>query len=398
MDRTILHCDLNAFYASVECLIKPELNNVPMAVCGSVENRHGIILAKNELAKKKGIITAETVWEAKRKCPDLVLVEPHFNLYNKYSKLVNEIYNRFTDMIEPFGIDESWLDVTGSIHLFGNGEKIANKIRETVKKELGLTISVGVSFNKIFAKLGSDYKKPDATTIISKDNYKDIVYPLPVSNLLYAGKKITIALSNLGIKTIGDLANADKGHLIKRLGKFGAMLHDYANGIDNSPIIYNEEHIFKSMGNGLTFKRNLLGISDIIKGVSILSDKVASRLRKSNYKCNGIQVTIRDPYFKTITRQKKLNTSTNISSDIMSISINIIKEVWDLDKPIRMITITAINLESSNNYEQLNIFESDNKRERNEKIERTIDNIRKKYGYKSITKGTNINIEDIIDY
>jgi DNA polymerase-4 len=243
-----------------------------------------------------------------------------------------------------------------------------------------------------------DYKKPDATTVISRDNYKDIVYSLPVSSLLYAGKSVTNSLARLGIKTIGDLANSNKNIIVDNLGKFGAMVYDYANGLDDSPVNYNEEHVYKSMGNGITFKRDLVGINDINKGITILSDKVASRLRKGSYKCNGIQVTIRDPYFKTITRQKKLNNSTNISSDIIDTSIKIIKEVWDLNKPIRMLTITAINLESSNNYEQLNIFDDTNKKNRNEKIEKTIDDIRNKYGYNAISSGASIDVKDIIDY
>ena len=180
MNRAILHCDLNGFYASVECLLKPELKNIPMAVSGNVENRHGIILAKNELAKGYGIKTAETVWQAKKKCPEIILVPPNHELYSKYSKIVRKIYDRFTDRVEPFGIDEAWLDVTGSLNLLGSGKEIADRIRETIKSEVGLTASVGVSFNKIIAKLGSDYKKPDATTVISRENYKEIVYPLPV--------------------------------------------------------------------------------------------------------------------------------------------------------------------------------------------------------------------------
>ncbi|MEG2852280.1 MAG: DNA polymerase IV, partial [Hydrogenoanaerobacterium sp.] len=184
-ERTILHCDLNGFFASVECLLRPELRTVPMAVCGDPTMRHGIILAKNELAKKYNITTAETIWQAQRKCPQLVLVQPHHDEYYKYSCLVNEIYRRYTDLVEPFGIDESWLDITGTIHLFGDGKTVADKLREVVEHELGLTISVGVSFNKIYAKLGSDYKKPNATTVISQQNYKEIVYPLPVNSLLY---------------------------------------------------------------------------------------------------------------------------------------------------------------------------------------------------------------------
>jgi DNA polymerase-4 len=254
MDRTILHCDLNGFYASVECLSRPELKDVPMAVSGNPENRHGIILAKNELAKKFGIITAETVWQAKKKCPGLVLVPPHHDKYYEYSKRVNELYGKFTDMVEPFGIDESWLDVTGSLHLFGSGKDIADKIRENIKSQLELTVSVGVSFNKIFAKLGSDYKKPDATTVISRENYKDIIFPLPVSDLLYVGKAATEALAKYGITTIGQLANYNKQVISANLGKMGEMIHDYANGIDDGPVSFaHDEQAAKSVGNGMTY-------------------------------------------------------------------------------------------------------------------------------------------------
>ena len=223
-DRVILHCDCNAFYASVECLLHPAYRDVPMAVCGDPENRHGIILAKNERAKRFGVQTAETIWQARRKCPDLVLAPPHRDQYAIYSKRVNAIYQRYTDLVEPFGIDESWLDVTGSQRLFGSGPEIADRLRAEVQRETGLTISVGVSFNKIFAKLGSDYKKPDATTVISRENYRDIVYPLSVSALLYVGKSARETLQNMRIRTIGDLAHADRKALVASLGKIGGEL------------------------------------------------------------------------------------------------------------------------------------------------------------------------------
>jgi DNA polymerase-4 len=390
MDRTILHCDLNGFYASVECLYWPDLKDVPMAVSGNVQNRRGIILAKNEPAKGYGIITAETVWQAKRKCPGLVLVPPHHERYSKYSKIVNKIYERFTDMVEPFGIDESWLDVTGSLHLFGSGRELADLIRETVKKETGLTISVGVSWNKVFSKLGSDYKKPDATTIISKDNYKDIVYPLPVSRLLYAGKAAAEALSKLGITSIGQLAVYDKKVITGLLGKAGAMLHDYANGIDESPVRFaDEEREAKSIGSGMTFKRDLVGIEDINAGVLALSDTVASRMRKNGLKCCTVQVQIRDPQFKTISRQKKLFKATCLCRDIGSAAIEIIKSCWSMDAPIRMLTITGLNLITDADSGQLSFFEEENGKQ--EKIERALDGIRCKYGKGAISLGASIN-------
>lgn len=396
MDRTILHCDLNNFYASVECLYQPELKKVPMVVSGNVDNRHGIILAKNEIAKGFGIVTAETVWQAKKKCPDLVQVPPHHDRYAKYSKIARLLFDRFTDMVEPFGIDEAWLDVTGSLNLFGNGKEIADNIREMVKKEIGLTISVGVSFNKIFAKLGSDYKKPDVTTVISRDNYKDIVYPLAVSSLLYVGKAATASLSKLGIATIGQLANYDKKVISNKLGKMGLVIHDYANGLDDSCVQFtHEQSAAKSVGKGLTFKRNLVGIDDIKKGLMPLADSVATRLRHSELKCSTVQVTIRDPRFKTITRQKKLDVPTHLLAEIVGAAIEILKSSWNMNNPIRMLTITGTNLVSANVSGQISFLDSDEseKREKWEKVEQTMDNIRSKYGQEAISVGTTINNE-----
>lgn len=236
-DRVILHCDLNCFFASVELLDKPALWEVPVAVCGDPASRHGIILAKNEPAKKRGVQTAETVWQAKKKCPVLVLLPPHHELYKEYSKKVNAIYERFTDLVEPFGIDESWLDVTGSLHLFGGDAKaLADRIRETVKAETGLTVSVGVSFNKVFAKLGSDLKKPDATTVIDRDHWRDIVWPLPLGDMLFAGKAAQRTLGQYGIETIGQLAAQPEALPEQLLGKMGHQLWRYANGLDDSAV------------------------------------------------------------------------------------------------------------------------------------------------------------------
>ncbi len=289
-DRVILHCDMNSFYASVELLSEPELKDRPVAVCGDPEGRHGIILAKNEAAKKYGIVTAETVWQARKKCPGLTLLKAHHDKYHDYSVKINEIYKRFTDMVEPFSIDESWLDVTGSTELFGTGEKIARRIKDTVKSELGLTLSVGVSFNKIFAKMGSDYKKPDAITVIDRNNFRDILWPMPVREMFFVGNATAGKLKDIGIKTIGDLANSDVFMLEKLLGKSGRMLHGYAMGEDSSPVAGSEERRkIKSVGNGITFRRDLKGKDDILIGITALSDTVAGRLRKYGLKCCGIR-------------------------------------------------------------------------------------------------------------
>ena len=235
-NRVILHCDMNGFFASVELLDYPELRDKPMAVCGDPESRHGIILAKNEIAKRYGIVTAETLWQARKKCPDLQTVPPHHKKYQHYSRLINEIYLQYTDMVEPFSVDESWLDVTASQKLFGNGKQIADKIRNQVKKELGLTLSAGVSFNKIFAKMGSDYKKPDATTVITQENYKNILWPLDIRDLFFVGKATADKLQGIGIHTIGQLAESDRHTVTALLGKQGSIIHDYANGLDQTPV------------------------------------------------------------------------------------------------------------------------------------------------------------------
>ena len=389
MDRVILHCDMNGFFASVELLSHPELKNVPMAVCGNPENRHGIILAKNELAKKAGVVTAQTLWQARKKCPNLQVVPPHHDKYKHYSRLINEIYGRFTDMVEPFSIDESWLDVTASRRLFGDGRYIADIIRKTVREELGLTLSAGVSFNKIFAKMGSEYKKPDATTVISRDNYKQILWPMPVSEMFFVGGATAQKLNKAGIMTIGQLAQTEKALLESMLGKHGSQLYDYANGLDNSPVCRQcEKQKIKSVGNGITFKRNLTGTEDIRTAAMSLADTVAARLRHYEMKARGIKVDIKDADLKTISRQKQLDTPTNLAYEISEAAVEIILSSWNLRKPIRMLTITGINLCDEDTEEQISLFGADTvSREKTENLERAMDSIRARYGQSSITFG-----------
>ncbi len=399
MDRTILHCDMNGFYASVELLELPELKGKPVAVCGNPELRHGIILAKSEEAKAFGVVTAETVWQAKRKCPGLILVRPHHDKYKAYSKKINLIYERFTDMVEPFSIDESWLDVTGSRRLFGSGREIADRIRAAVREEFGLTLSVGVSFNKIFAKMGSEYKKPDATTEITRGNYKEILWPLPLRELFFVGGATAEKLEKAGMKTIGDLALYNRSLLCSMLGKHGGAIHDYANGIDDSPVSLSyERQKIKSVGNGMTFRRDLVGADDISTAVLALSDTVAGRLRKYEMKCQGVKVDIKDPFFKTISRQKQLELPTNLADEIGAAALELIRKSWNLKAPIRLITITGINLAEEGEAEQLSLFTAGRgNREKSEKIERTMDGIRRKYGESAITFGRIINNDIGID-
>ena len=374
---------MNGFFASVELLDRPDLRDKPMAVAGDPNSRHGIILAKNELAKKYGVTTAETVWQAKKKCPGLQLVPSHHEKYKAYSIEINKIYLRYTDLVEPFSIDESWLDVTRSQKLLGDGKTIADSIRETVKKELGLTLSAGVSYNKIFAKMGSEYKKPDATTVITRDNYKQIIWPQDIGDMFFVGKATAQKLKSVGIMTIGDMAITPRTTLISLLGKQGGVLYDYVNGLDTSPVNhYSHREPVKSVGNGITFRRNLEGIEDIKTALNALSDTVATRLRNYALKAGGVKVDIKDPSFTTISRQKKLDYHTNSTLDIYHEALNILTSCWNIDKPIRLITVTAINLEDEGISSQLCMF-----KDSDDRLDNAMDSIRDRFGRESISFG-----------
>ena len=391
-DRVILHCDLNCFFASVELLSHPEIQDLPVAVCGDPDSRHGIILAKNEPAKKLGVQTAETIWQAKKKAPGLILLPPHHSLYREYSKKINAVYGQYTDLVEPFGIDESWLDITGSMHLFGGDPKsIADGIRNRIREEFGLTLSVGVSFNKIFAKLGSDYKKPDATTVIPRETWQDIVWPLPVGDLLFVGHSAQKILGQYGIKTIGQLAACKRETLETLMGKLGGQLYDYANGLDRSPVRpQHQQEQVKSVGNGTTFPQNLTKWEEVRTGLSVLSDSVAMRLRKHGLYCGGVSVTIRYADFKQFSRQKRLSSPTHLMRDIYEAAAELTQSAWHAPDPIRALTVTALYLTGSDaSYEQLDLLgeKVQIKNEKQEKLESAMDAIRGKYGKGSIFLG-----------
>ena len=393
MERVILHCDQNCFFASVELLSHPDLRDVPMAVCGDPASRHGIILAKNEPAKRFGIQTAETVWQARRKCPSLVLLPPHHKLYREYSVRVNELYGQYTDLVEPFGIDESWLDITGSMHLFGGDPvAIADELRRRVREELGLSISVGVSFNKIFAKLGSDYKKPDATTLISPENWQEIVWSLPVGALLVVGRSAQRTLAQYGVETIGQLAACRPEMIEQLLGKLGRQLHEYANGLDRSPVRPQaEREPVKSVGNGTTFPHDLTRWEEVRAGLAALSDSVAMRLRRQGLYCSGVQVTIKDSSFCSISRQKRLESPTRLMKDIQRAAMELTRSAWRAPTPIRMLTVTALHItESAESFEQLDLLGAGRavSDARQEKLESAVRAIRDKFGDGSITFGS----------
>ena len=381
MSRIILHSDCNCFYASVECALNPALKGKPVAVSGNPEKRHGIILAKSEEAKKFGVKTGEAIWQAKKKCPQLITLPPNFSKYVEYSKSVKEIYYKYTDMVESFGLDEAWLDVTGSTRLFGNGYKIAQKIRSRIKKELDITVSIGVSYNKIFAKLGSDYKKPDAVTLINKSNYKHMVWSLPAEDLLYVGSATKKKLNSLGIFTIGQIANTPVDILKKNLGKWGQMLHSFANGNDTSTVaLYGETSPVKSIGNSTTSPRDLKDITDVKIIMGVLADSVARRMREQGLSCMLVSITVRDNSLCSFTRQKKLLSYTDITSEISSTALALFKESYSWKKPIRSLGLSVSELTCKDSGTQLSLFEDNKKRLRQESLDKTTDALKNRFG------------------
>ncbi|MDR1928296.1 MAG: DNA polymerase IV [Oscillospiraceae bacterium] len=406
-DRIIFHCDCDSFFASVEETFHPEYKKIPMAVAGDPESRRGIILAKNQLAKGFGVKTAETIWSAKQKCPDLVLAPPRHHTYGEFCVRINAIYADYTDQVERFSVDESWLDVTGSLHIFGQrdavancasrlspmeqGAKLAHAIRRRVQRETGVTISIGVSWNKIFAKVASDINKPNNICVVTRENYRDVIWSLPVRDLFGVGHKAAEELHRHYIRTIGDLAAADEKMLRRLFGKMGGELHSSANGLDESPVKrIGEEEPVKSVGNGLTFKRDLISEHDIRTGVIALADSVALRLRRHGLKCMTVQVTIKDSALKSIQRQKTTSHPTQLAAALTETAMELIKASWSIGKPIRMLTITAGNLVPEDEaVEQLSLFgeASDAKAKKTEKLEQAMDQIRGKYGKHSIQPG-----------
>lgn len=400
-DRAILHCDCNGFFASVECLDHPAYWKVPMAVAGDPKNRSGIILAKNELAKGFGIVTAETVYSALRKCPGLTLVPPRHWRYEEVSGQVNRVYLQYTDQVEPFSIDESFLDITGSLAYFSASAcELADRIREQVRREVGITVSVGVSFNKTFAKIASDMKKPDATTEITRENYRTLLWPLPIRDMLFVGRAGVEHLKSHNIQTIGDLARLPKDAALTLLGKNGEGLWLNSNGLDDAPVRrYDEQETAKSIGNGMTFRRDLLHEDEIMQGVIALSGVVAARLRESGMKACTLQVTIKDSKLKSITRQAPLPAPTHLQKELVDTAMAILRAKWRIMPdgrcaPIRMLTITGQNLvRDGEAARQLSLFEfADGEKlseraEKYEKLEAAISELRQKHGADSVVMG-----------
>lgn len=390
-DRVILHCDLNNFFASVSLLSNVTLYNLPVAVCGSVEARHGIVLAKNEIAKAYGVKTAEAIWEAKLKCPDLVTLPPDYKKYNEYSLLARKIYERYTDLIEPFGIDECWLDVTGSTRVFGSGEEIANRIKNEIKRELGITASVGVSFNKVFAKLGSDMKKPDAVTVISRENFKEKVWPLPVGDLLFIGKNTAEKLRSSGVFTIGDIAICEENMLSRLLGKNGLMLKTYATGEDISPVTPpREDDMPKSIGRSITPDHDIKNKEEVWKIFLEISEDISRQLHTKDLYATCVQVHTRDTSLNIKEFGKTFSTPSNISIMLAKRALSIFEDNYKWSLPLRSVGFRVTGLKNDNIAIQQDIFGDINDDKKAEIIEDSILTLRKKFGEDSIKRGRNV--------
>ena len=381
MERIILHSDCNSFYASVECLHHPEIREKPVAVGGDIEQRHGIILAKNQLAKQFHVSTGEAIWRAKQKCPELIVLPPNFPLYLRFSRLARDIYLDYSNRVEPFGLDEAWLDITSSENQKDKGERTAHEIRKRIREELGITVSIGVSYNKIFAKLGSDYRKPDAVTLITKENYRQTAWPLPVSDLLYVGPATKRKLNGFGVHTIGELAQTPVEILRSKFGKIGDILWCFSNGLDSSPVAdFQNQPVVKSIGNSTTAPRDLERDEDVKIILYVLADSVARRLREQGLKGRTIHISVRDNSLFSFTRQKTLLSYTNLTGEIAREALSLFREHYRWKRPVRSIGISVSDLAADTIYSQTSLFCDEVKREKMERLDKALDRLKVRFG------------------
>ena len=387
MERTILHCDLNNFYASVACAERPALKTRPVAVCGSQDNRQGIVLAKNEPAKRFGIATGDVIWQARQKCPGLVVLPPDFPKYALLSRKIRAVYQQYTDLVEPFGIDECWLDVTGSTSLFGSGERIACEVKDRIRQEFGITASVGVSFNKIFAKLGSDLKKPDAVTVIGPGTFRQQIWELPAGDLLGVGRATLRRLSASGIFTIGDIAQADPRFLKRLLGKNGLTLHQYANGRDLSPVRYMDRRPpVKSIGHSATCKSDLQTDEEVWKALLQLADDVCARLRAAGFRAGGVCLYLRDSALAAREFQSALRVPTSLGTELADSAFALFRAHWRWPLPIRALGVRAVSLLPAEAGAQTSLFDDAARRAKREALARSADGLRARFGADTVRR------------
>lgn len=401
MERWIIHSDINHCYAQIEEMMYPELRNVPMAIGGHEEDRHGIILAKNDLAKKYHIKTGESLRDAFQKCPELLIVPPHYDDYLFYTEEVKRIYREYSDKVESFGLDEAWIDITGTEKLFHKtAMELAEEIQRRVFKELGLTVSMGLSFNKVFAKLGSDLDKKQGLAVITRDNFKDMVFPLPVADILYIGKATSSQLNERNIYTLGDLALSSKEYIKSFLGKNGEMVWLFANGYDTLSV-NSSQQVIKSVGNGITAKHDIHTIEEAKIVLSMLAESVAKRLRQSNKLGSVISIGMRYKDLQGLSRQKRVDTPTNIAQEILDMVMILLRDNWNMAIPLRSLSISVSSLVEKETYAyQMSLFNTANKEDRYEQLhlEEVIQEIKERWGEKSIKYGHSLLDEELSDF
>lgn len=400
MERVIFHIDINHCYAQIEEMKYPKLRVVPMAVGGHEETRHGIILAKNDLAKNFKIKTGETLRDAYKKCKDLVVIPPHYEEYMYYTEQVKNIYRRYSDQVESFGLDEAWIDVTRSVHLFGgDGVQLAKRIQQEVLQEIGLTVSVGVSYNKIFAKLGSDMKKPSGMTVITKENYKEKVWPLPVEDLLYVGRATEMKLKDIKIFTIGDLANTPPELLQRLLGAAGPMLYGFANGLEGGDVSISGSYLQpKSIGNSMTLIHDVKCHNELRPVLYIIAESIASRLKDHGLEGEVVSINYRDTDLNWCTRQRKLLQSTDVSEEILKTAMQLFGENWHLEADLRAVGISVSKLKPHGSFRQIDLFSDDTIHFQARKVDETMDQIREKYGFESIKRACTLVDAELCDF
>ncbi len=388
MERVILHSDANSFYASVECLYNPSIRDRPVAVCGDPKERHGIVLTANPVARQWGLKTGMAVWQARQACPGLVTVRPNYLLYLHFARLMRGIYQEYSDRVEPFGLDEAWMDLSGPDIGPAEGKRTADEIRRRIREELGITVSLGVSFNKVLAKLGSDLKKPDATTVLSRDNFKEEAWGLPVSKLLYVGPRTAQKLAKWNIRSIGDLAACDPGLLEHSLGKNGLMLQSFARGFDASPVRQTAESAeIQSIGNSTTPPRDIADREDARCVFYLLSDCVAARLREHGFKAGNVSISTRNTELLSASCQRSLRDPSNLTGEIAGMAMALFEERFGAGFPYRSVGLSCGMLHPEKEAVQLDLLGVQRRRERAERAERAVDELRRRYGHRVILRG-----------
>ncbi|HIS42516.1 MAG TPA: DNA polymerase IV [Candidatus Limiplasma pullicola] len=391
MERVILHCDANSFYASVECLYTPSIRHSPVAVCGSVEERHGIVLTKNQIAKQFGVQTGEAIWQARQKCPDLICVPPDYALYIRFSQRMRRLYEEYSDRVESFGLDEAWIDLSNPGLTIRDGERIAHEIRLRVKRELGITVSVGVSFNKVFAKLGSDMKKPDAVTVISQDSFRDMVWPLPVGDLLFVGPATRRKLADMNVRTIGDLARFDAECLRARLGKPGLMLNAYAAGLDRSPVMRADlRRAIQSVGNSATPPHDLETPADARCLYYLLAESVAARLRQEGLRARCVSISARNTELVTRSCQQMLPRATSLTGEIAQAAMRLFDGRFSDGFPYRSAGLSCSALTPDDTPVQLDFLGDEARRIKTERLESAIDGLRRRFGHQIVRRAVTL--------